>query len=149
MHENENEKVHPVVRDNTGLSLGYRLLWRIRYAANDVYGPASRQAGLNPREGLRAERAQRVAAAYRAHGEEPPPAVKRAAGEAGAPASEKSEFLSHHGQPPKPFQEGHRYIMVDEDGNPVDPEQEIQTAQRTPQPEDPPPSEDPRPRTDD
>ena len=44
MHE--NEKVHPVVKDNTGLSLGYRLLWRIRYAANDVYGPASRQSGL-------------------------------------------------------------------------------------------------------
>lgn len=147
MHE--NEKVHPLVRDNTGLSLGYRLLWRIRYAANDVYGPASRQSGLNPREGLRVERAQRIAAAYRSRGEQPPPAVQRAAGEEKAPEAEKSEFLGHHGQPPKPFQEGYRYIMVDEAGNPVDPEQTVQAVDRTPQPDDPPPSQDPTPRTDD
>ncbi len=132
--EHENEKVHPVVRDTTGLSLGYRLLWRVRYAANDVYGPASRQAGLNPREALRVERAERVAMAYRDRGEEPPPEVRRAAGERGAPPSERSEFLGHHGQAPKPFQEGHRYILVDKDGNPVDPDQKIMPVRHTPQP---------------
>lgn len=131
MHE--NEKVHPLVEDKTRLSLGYRLLWRIRYAANDVFGPASRQAGLNPREGLRVERAQRVAAAYRAHGGEPPAVVRRAAAEDEAPEAHGSEFLGHHGQPPKPFQEGYRYIMVDEDGNPVDPEQSISPVKPTPQ----------------
>ncbi|MEW1982020.1 hypothetical protein AB0333_13985 [Citricoccus sp. NPDC079358] len=108
----ENQKIHLLEKDNTGLSLGYRLLWRIRYAANDVYGPASRQAGLNPREALRVERAQRVAAAYREQGEEPPPAIRRASGENGVTESWDASGQGHHGQPPKPFQEGYRYFML-------------------------------------
>ena len=136
-YEYENEKVHPVVRDTTGLSLGYRLLWRVRYAANDVYGPASRQAGLNPREALRVERAERVAMAYRDRGEEPPDEVRRAAGERDAPPADRSEFLGRHGQPPKPFQEGHRYILVDETGKPVDPDQTIMPVGETPWSEEP------------
>lgn len=112
MHE--YEKIHPVVKDNTGLSLGYRILWRIRHAANDVYGPASRQPGLNPREQLRVERAQRVATAYRAQGKEPPPLVRRAAGE-DVEGNGDEDTPSRHTQPPKPFQEGYRYVMVDDE----------------------------------
>jgi hypothetical protein len=110
MHE--YEKIHPLVKDNTGLSWGYRILWRIRHAANDVYGPASRQPGLNPREQLRVERAQRVATAYRTQGKEPPPNVRRAAGE---DVDGDPDPLQRHTTPPKPFQEGYRYVMVDED----------------------------------
>jgi hypothetical protein len=110
MHE--YEKIHPLVKDNTGLSWGYRILWRIRHAANDVYGPASRQPGLNPREQLRVERAQRVATAYRTQGKEPPPNVRRAAGE---DVDGDPDTLQRHTTPPKPFQEGYRYVMVDED----------------------------------
>jgi hypothetical protein len=110
MHE--YEKIHPLVKDNTGLSLGYRILWRIRHAANDVYGPASRQPGLNPREQLRVERAQRVATAYRTQGKEPPPNVRRAAGE---DVDGDPDAIQRHTTPPKPFQEGYRYVMVDED----------------------------------
>jgi hypothetical protein len=110
MHE--NEKSHRLVKDNTGLSLGYRILWRIRHAANDVYGPASRQPGLNPREQLRVERAQRVATAYRTQGKEPPPNVRRAAGE---DVDGDEDVLQRHTTPPKPFQEGYRYVMVEDD----------------------------------
>jgi hypothetical protein len=110
MHE--YEKIHPLVKDNTGLSLGYRILWRIRHAANDVYGPASRQPGLNPREQLRVERAQRVATAYRTQGKEPPPNVRRAAGE---DVDGDPDTIQRHSTAPKPFQEGYRYVMVDED----------------------------------
>lgn len=110
MHE--YDKIHPLVKDNTGLSLGYRILWRIRFAANDVYGPASRQPGLNPREQLRVERAQRVATAYRTQGKEPPISVRRAAGE---DVEGEEEVIQRHTSPPKPFQEGYRYVMVEED----------------------------------
>ncbi|WP_210417127.1 hypothetical protein [Citricoccus sp. SGAir0253] len=112
MHE--YERVHPLVKDNTGLSLGYRILWRIRYAANDVYGPASRQPSLNPREQLRVERAQRVATAYRTEGREPPPEVRRAAGEdVEGDAGEQSPPPWR--RQPKPFQEGYRYVLVEDD----------------------------------
>ncbi|MDI3330330.1 MAG: hypothetical protein QJR09_06265 [Micrococcus sp.] len=110
MHE--YEKSHPLVKDNTGLSLGYRILWRIRFAANDVYGPASRQPGLNPREQLRVERAQRVATAYRTQGKEPPASVRRAAGE---DVEGDEDVIQRHTSPPKPFQEGYRYVMVEDD----------------------------------
>jgi hypothetical protein len=115
MHENEShesQRIHPLVKDKTGLSLGYRIMWRIRYAANDIYGPASRQPGLNPREQLRVERAERVATAYRVQGKEPPPEVRRAAGDDSGP-----EYVAEgrHGRPPKPFQEGWRYIMIEDD----------------------------------
>lgn len=122
MHESmhENEKSHPLLKDNTGLSLGYRVMWRIRFAANDVYGPASRQPGLNPREQLRVERAQRVATAYRTQGKEPPRLVRRAAGE---DVEGDEDVFQRHTQEPKPFQEGYRYVMVDEDqeGEPDNP----------------------------
>jgi hypothetical protein len=117
MHE--NEKTHSLLKDNTGLSLGYRILWRIRFAANDVYGPASRQPGLNPREQLRVERAQRVATAYRTQGKEPPPNVLRAAAE---DVEGDEEVIPRHTTPPKPFQEGYRYVMVEDDES-TDPDQ--------------------------
>jgi hypothetical protein len=120
MHEQEmreSQKVHRLVRDNTGLSLGYRIMWRIRYAANDVYGPASRQPGLNPREQLRVERAQRVVTAYQSQGKVPPPEVRRAAGDDSGP---EAVYEGRHGRPPKPFQEGWRYIMVEEEDEPTE-----------------------------
>ena len=51
--------------DREGLSVGYRIRWRLRYAALSVFGPA--QLGTDdPQEQLRQERRDRVAAARRA-----------------------------------------------------------------------------------
>ena len=51
--------------DREGLSVGYRIRWRLRYAALSVFGPA--QLGTDdPQEQLRRERRDRVAAARRA-----------------------------------------------------------------------------------
>lgn len=51
--------------DREGLPLGYRIRWRLRYAALSVFGPA--QLGTDdPQERLRQERRERAAAARRA-----------------------------------------------------------------------------------
>ena len=78
--EHETERTHPLVHDNTGLSPWYRFLWRLKYIGFDIYSTASRQPGINPREQLRRDRAQKVAQAYRARGEQPPTSVRHATG---------------------------------------------------------------------
>ena len=49
--------------DNEGLSLGYRILYRIRYIGLHMFGPAQLGAADAPHVRLRRERARKVAAA--------------------------------------------------------------------------------------
>jgi hypothetical protein len=48
---------------NEGLSLGYRLRWRLSYMLLNVAGPATLSAELDPRCRMRRDRAARVARA--------------------------------------------------------------------------------------
>lgn len=65
--------------DNTGLSLGYRIMWRIRYIGVSCFGPAQLGDRMDPKERLQLERANRVAAAHKAAGTTPkaPKGAKR------------------------------------------------------------------------
>lgn len=58
----------PITKDRTGLSLGYRVRWRVMYLLLAWGGPPHRSLELDPRERLRRERAARVAAAHAARG---------------------------------------------------------------------------------
>jgi hypothetical protein len=49
--------------DNEGLSLGYRVLYRIRYIGLHMFGPAQLGDADDPHVRLRRERARKVAAA--------------------------------------------------------------------------------------
>ncbi|HYN67462.1 MAG TPA: hypothetical protein VES93_11290, partial [Ornithinibacter sp.] len=49
--------------DNEGLSLGYRVMWRLRYAAMHVFGPAQLGDDSDPQRRLERERAAKVEAA--------------------------------------------------------------------------------------
>ncbi|HEU4999234.1 MAG TPA: hypothetical protein VFT68_09830 [Lapillicoccus sp.] len=49
--------------DNEGLSLGYRILYRIRYIGLHMFGPAQLGDADDPHVRLRRERARKVAAA--------------------------------------------------------------------------------------
>lgn len=66
-------------QDNTGLSLGYRFLWRLQYVGLSVLGPAGRPSHADPRKNLRRERARRVIAAHAEQGTQPPAEVLRIA----------------------------------------------------------------------
>ena len=52
--------------DREGLSLLYRMVWRIRYIGMHMYGPAQLDAQRDPHERLKRERQQKVDAARRA-----------------------------------------------------------------------------------
>lgn len=60
-----------IPKDNTGLSLGYRFLWRLQYTLLTFMGPADQGGMRDPRFRLRAERTARVNAARQAQGLEP------------------------------------------------------------------------------
>ena len=49
--------------ENEGLSLGYRLMWRLKYTGLHVFGPAQRGDERDPQRRLERERAARVEAA--------------------------------------------------------------------------------------
>ena len=49
--------------DNEGLSLGYRVMWRLRYAGMHVFGPAQLGDESDPQRRLERERAAKVEAA--------------------------------------------------------------------------------------
>jgi hypothetical protein len=49
--------------DNEGLSLGYRIMWRIRRMTMQMYGPAQLGEGNDPLSRLQQERDRKVAAA--------------------------------------------------------------------------------------
>jgi hypothetical protein len=49
--------------DNEGLSVGYRILYRIRYLGLHLYGPAQLGDAEDPHVRLRRERARKVTAA--------------------------------------------------------------------------------------
>lgn len=52
--------------DREGLSLGYRILYRIKHFGYQVYGPAQLDEQQDPLQRLEHERARKVAAARRA-----------------------------------------------------------------------------------
>jgi len=54
--------------DSEGLSLGYRILYRIRYIGLHVFGPAQLGDAEDPHVRMRRERERKVAAAHRARG---------------------------------------------------------------------------------
>ena len=49
--------------ENEGLSLGYRFMWRLRYAGLHVFGPAQLGDDRDPQRRLERERAAKVEAA--------------------------------------------------------------------------------------
>jgi hypothetical protein len=49
--------------DNEGLTLGYRFMWRLRYAGLHVFGPAQLGDERDPQRRLERERAAKVEAA--------------------------------------------------------------------------------------
>ena len=49
--------------DTEGLSLGYRVMWRLRYAGMHVFGPAQLGDESDPQRRLERERAAKVEAA--------------------------------------------------------------------------------------
>jgi hypothetical protein len=49
--------------DNEGLSLGYRILYRVRYIGLHIFGPAQLGDAEDPHARLRRERERKVAAA--------------------------------------------------------------------------------------
>jgi hypothetical protein len=51
--------------DREGLSLLYRIVWRIRYIGMHMYGPAQLDGESDPHERLKRERQQKVDAARR------------------------------------------------------------------------------------
>jgi hypothetical protein len=57
--------------DRTGLSLGYRIGWRLRYAAVSVFGPAQLGTDDDPQMRLRREKREKVEAAHRARNAHP------------------------------------------------------------------------------
>ncbi|MFC4371806.1 hypothetical protein [Citricoccus nitrophenolicus] len=72
-------KAYSVTSDTTGLSLGFRLRWRLAYMATYVTGSASRQGTLDPSAQLRRDRAQRLLQGYRSQETEPPAELVRLA----------------------------------------------------------------------
>jgi hypothetical protein len=52
--------------DREGLSLLYRVVWRIRYIGMHMYGPAQLDGQTDPHERLKRERQHKVDAARRA-----------------------------------------------------------------------------------
>ncbi len=61
-----------MAKDRTGLSLGYRIMWRIRYVGVSVFGPAQLDPDNDPKDNLLRERTRKVAAAHAAAGTTPP-----------------------------------------------------------------------------
>ena len=49
--------------ENEGLTLGYRVMWRLRYAGLHVFGPAQLGDERDPQRRLERERAAKVEAA--------------------------------------------------------------------------------------
>lgn len=60
-----------MAKDRTGLSLGYRIMWRIRYLGVTAFGPAQLDPDNDPKDNLRREREAKVAAAHRERGTTP------------------------------------------------------------------------------
>lgn len=56
----------PISKDHTGLSIFYRMGWRVTYTCLAWGGPPHRTLDSDPRERLRRERAAKVAAAHAA-----------------------------------------------------------------------------------
>lgn len=54
---------HTIPKDNTGLSLFYRLRWRVMYILLTFMGPADQHGMKDPRFRLRAQRTAKVNAA--------------------------------------------------------------------------------------
>lgn len=74
---------------NDGLSLGYRLKWRLTYVLLHLAGPATLSEEFDPRSRMRRERAARVARAHQR--QDRGPQVVRLSPERPAPAAEAEQ----------------------------------------------------------
>ncbi len=63
-----DESPLPIIQDTTGLSLNYRVLWRLKYLGLSIFGPAERDFTSSPRERHKWDRAYRVLKAHEAAG---------------------------------------------------------------------------------
>lgn len=63
-----DESSLPIIEDVTGLSRGYRFLWRLKFFGLTVFGPAERSVHSSPRERIKWERAVKVMRAHEAAG---------------------------------------------------------------------------------
>ncbi|MGO2004013.1 hypothetical protein ACTXOR_00745 [Arthrobacter rhombi] len=70
----------PIVKDTTGLGMGYKIGWWLQFFGYFFFGPADQLPHLDPRERLKRERARRVLRAHRKHGTEAPHEVMLVAG---------------------------------------------------------------------
>lgn len=66
-----DESPLPIITDTTGLSVGYRVLWRLKYLGLSIFGPAERRVVSSPRERVKWDRAMKVKAAHEAAGTQP------------------------------------------------------------------------------
>lgn len=71
-----SHKPLPIVKDKTGLSVGYRLTWWLQFLGFFVMGPADQMPHMDPKERLKRERAVRVMRAHEARGTEVPQEVR-------------------------------------------------------------------------
>ncbi|PJJ45439.1 hypothetical protein ATK23_2711 [Glutamicibacter mysorens] len=63
-----DESPLPIISDTTGLSVGYRILWRLKYLGLSIFGPAERRVLASPRERIKWDRAMKVMRAHEAAG---------------------------------------------------------------------------------
>ncbi|WP_404288194.1 hypothetical protein [Glutamicibacter arilaitensis] len=63
-----DESPLPIISDTTGLSLGYRARWRLKYLGLSIFGPAERSIMSSPRERIKWDRAMMVLRAHEASG---------------------------------------------------------------------------------
>ncbi|WP_246055454.1 hypothetical protein [Glutamicibacter uratoxydans] len=66
-----DESPLPIIDDTTGLSAGYRALWRLKYLGLSIFGPAERTVTASPRERIKWDRAYKVFKAHEAAGTQP------------------------------------------------------------------------------
>lgn len=75
-----DDKRLPIVKDTTGLGIGYKIRWWLQFFGFFFFGPAEQLPHLDPRERLKRQRARRVLNAHRQQGTEAPQEVLLAAG---------------------------------------------------------------------
>ncbi|UYQ77563.1 hypothetical protein OF385_16360 [Glutamicibacter sp. JL.03c] len=66
-----DESPLPIITDTTGLGVGYRVLWRLKYLGLSIFGPAERRVDSSPRERIKWDRAMKVKAAHEVAGTQP------------------------------------------------------------------------------
>ena len=66
-----DESPLPIISDTTGLSVGYRIFWRLKYLGLSIFGPAERRVQASPPERKKIDSAKKVMRAQEAAGTQP------------------------------------------------------------------------------